>query len=154
MVGFTGTQALQAVGAAGTSAAAAAVLASTGPLWIALLAPIVVRERPRPLALVGLAVALAGVVLVALPDGRDAGPHAGGAVQASGSALSQAIVLLSSASFALYSLLGRLADREQPALTFVGVSCVGGALAALPLAALELAAGAPRPGALSWAMAG
>src|SRR5207245_26919 len=62
--------------------------------------------------------------------------------------------LLSSASFALYSLLGRLADREQPALTFVGVSCVGGALAALPLAALELAAGAPRPGALSWAMAG
>jgi drug/metabolite transporter (DMT)-like permease len=155
VVGFTGTQALQAVGAAGTSAAAAAVLASTGPLWIALLAPIVLRERPRPLALVGLVVALAGVVLVALPEGRDAvGPDAGRAVQASGSAVSQAILLLSSAAFALYSLLGRLADREQPALTFVGVGCVGGALAALPLAALELVAGAPRPGALSWAMAG
>jgi len=50
VIGFAGTQVLQALGAGGTSAAAATVLASTGPLWMALLAPPLPRERPRALA--------------------------------------------------------------------------------------------------------
>lgn len=145
VLGFTGTQTLQALGAGGTTGATASVLASTGPLWMVLLAPLVVSERPRPLALIGIVVALAGVVLVVDP-GRLPGPGDAGAL------VSNAVVLLSSGAFALYSLLGKAFDRAHSPTVFTGISCWGGALAALPLAGLELTGVQPVPTPLSWAM--
>lgn len=136
MIGFAGVQIFQALGAAQTSAASATVLASTGPLWIALLAPPLLRERPRALAVVGLLLAMVGVV--AITGVQD------------GSALGIAIVLLSSFSYALYTVLGKdLMQRFSP-LVLCTVSCLGGAAATLPLAAWEISSGAPLPSLQGW----
>lgn len=51
-----------------TTVASSVVLVSTTPLWVALLAPLVLHERVGTSALVGLILALAGGVIVALSD--------------------------------------------------------------------------------------
>ena len=51
-----------------TSVASSAVLVSTTPLWVALLAPMVLHERVGSWAMVGLFLAMAGGVIVGLSD--------------------------------------------------------------------------------------
>ncbi len=51
-----------------TSVASSVVLVSTTPLWAALLSPLVLHERVRPAAYVGLVLALAGGTVVGLSD--------------------------------------------------------------------------------------
>jgi len=140
VLGFAAVQVFQALGAAKTSAASATVLASTGPVWIALLAPLLLRERLRLATLGGVLLALLGVVAITGID--SAAPE--GAL----------IVLLSSVAYAVYTLLGKqLAQRHTP-LQFCAISCLGGAVATLPLAAAEIAGGVPRPTLLGWMLLG
>ncbi len=83
-----------------TSVVSSVVLVTTAPLWVALLAPLVLRERLAPLALLGLAVALAGGVAIALGD-------AGGGALA-GHALGGDLLALAGAwMMAGYLLVGR-----------------------------------------------
>jgi drug/metabolite transporter (DMT)-like permease len=132
VIGFAGVQVLQALGTSQTSGATATVLASTSPLWIAVLAPLVLRERLRPSAVLGVALALAGVVAIASPS-------LGEAAILAGTPLGDVTVLLSSAAAALYTVLGKgLAQRYSPVL-FCTVSCLGGTLASAPMAWWELA---------------
>jgi drug/metabolite transporter (DMT)-like permease len=49
-----------------TSVASSVVLVTTTPLWVALLSPLVLKERIRKWVLVGLAVSVAGGVIVGL----------------------------------------------------------------------------------------
>ena len=127
VVGFAGVQILQALGTSQTSGSTATVLASTAPLWIAFLAPLLIQERLRAAVLLGLALALGGVAVVTESGGDQTSSVAG-----------DVIVLLSSVSAALYTVLGKsLAIRYSP-LTFCTVSCLGGVLASLPLAGWEL----------------
>ena len=51
-----------------TSVASSVVLVTTNPLWVALLAPFVLKERLSPLIVIGLLVALAGTVVIGLSD--------------------------------------------------------------------------------------
>jgi len=51
-----------------TSVASSVVLVSTTPLWVALLSPLVLRERLSPAALLGMLLALIGGAVVALSD--------------------------------------------------------------------------------------
>jgi drug/metabolite transporter (DMT)-like permease len=51
-----------------TNVASSVVLVSTTPLWVALLAPLVLRERLGTAAMIGLILALTGGVIVALSD--------------------------------------------------------------------------------------
>ena len=51
-----------------TTVASSAVLVSTAPLWVAILAPLVLREKVGPATLVGLALAMTGGVVVGLSD--------------------------------------------------------------------------------------
>jgi len=51
-----------------TSVASSVVLVTTTPLWVALLAPLVLRERIGMTALVGLVLALAGGFIVGMSD--------------------------------------------------------------------------------------
>src|SRR5579884_2944399 len=64
VIGYGGTIGLQTIGTGGTSAAHAAVLGSSGPFFIALLAPLALAERLSRRTLAGLAIAMVGVVLV------------------------------------------------------------------------------------------
>jgi drug/metabolite transporter (DMT)-like permease len=143
VIGGAGVQVLQALGAGQTSAATATVLASTSPLWIALLAPILLREHLRPWPVVGVIVALAGVAAI---NGLDE-PGA-----LAGSVSGNSVVMLSSVAAALYTVLGKgLAQRNSPIL-LCGFSIFGGALASLPLATGELLSGAVHPTPLGWAL--
>jgi drug/metabolite transporter (DMT)-like permease len=51
-----------------TTVASSVVLVSTSPLWVALLSPLVLRERLTRPVLVGMLLALAGGVVIALSD--------------------------------------------------------------------------------------
>ena len=51
-----------------TTIASSVVLVTTTPLWVALLAPLVLREHLGPMAIVGLGLALAGGITVGLSD--------------------------------------------------------------------------------------
>jgi drug/metabolite transporter (DMT)-like permease len=51
-----------------TTIASSVVLVSTSPLWVALLAPLVLRERLTRAVLVGMLLALTGGVVIALSD--------------------------------------------------------------------------------------
>ena len=51
-----------------TSVASSVVLVTTTPLWVALLSPVVLRERIERIAFVGLALALTGGAVVGLSD--------------------------------------------------------------------------------------
>ncbi|MGB8984113.1 MAG: DMT family transporter [Anaerolineales bacterium] len=51
-----------------TSVASSVVFVSTGPLWVALLSPILLRERLTRAAIVGLVVAILGGTIIGLAD--------------------------------------------------------------------------------------
>lgn len=51
-----------------TSVASSVVFVSTGPLWVALLSPLLLNERLTPSALAGLALALLGGTVIGLAD--------------------------------------------------------------------------------------
>lgn len=51
-----------------TSVASSVVFVSTGPLWVALLSPMVLKEHLPRMALAGLALALAGGTIIGLSD--------------------------------------------------------------------------------------
>ena len=51
-----------------TSVASSVVFVSTGPLWVALLSPVLLNERLRPAAIIGLGLALLGGTLIGLAD--------------------------------------------------------------------------------------
>jgi drug/metabolite transporter (DMT)-like permease len=141
VIGFAGVQMLQALGTTQTSAATATVLASTGPLWIAVLAPVLLREPLRAWPVLGILLSLGGVVLIT-GFGEEAA--------LAGSPLGNGFVLLSSVAYALYTVMGKgLAQRYSP-LLFCGVSCLGGAVASLPFAVRELTSTLRVPDALGW----
>jgi drug/metabolite transporter (DMT)-like permease len=51
-----------------TTIASSVVFVSTGPLWVALLSPVVLNERLTGTAVVGLAIAIAGGTVIGLAD--------------------------------------------------------------------------------------
>ncbi|MEZ0394929.1 MAG: DMT family transporter [Anaerolineales bacterium] len=51
-----------------TSIASSVVLVSTAPLWVALLSPLLLHERIRPLALIGMLLALVGGSVIGVSD--------------------------------------------------------------------------------------
>src|SRR5882672_6810862 len=143
VIGCAGVQALQALGTGQTSAATATVLASTSPLWIAVLAPVLLRERLRAAPVIGVLLALLGVAAFN-------GLNEPGAL--AGSPAGNAVVMLSSVAAALYTVLGKgLAQRHSP-LMFCGVSCMGGAVAGVPFAVWELAGEPLWPTPVGWAL--
>jgi O-acetylserine/cysteine efflux transporter len=145
VVGFTGTQTLQALGTTATDAATASVLAATAPLWIAVLAVLLLGERLSAGVIVGLVLALVGVAAISGLKPATVS-ELGMTVRGNG------MVLLSGATVALYTVAGKDMVRRHPPLLLSGVSCLGGAIAALPLAALELTAHPPVPTVLGWVM--
>jgi drug/metabolite transporter (DMT)-like permease len=143
VIGYTGTQALQAIGTAGTDAASATVLMVTAPLWIAIFAAVVLREKVTAASAAGLVVALAGVVLVS--GLADEWPP-------SGSALSGLIVLAAALALALYTVLGKAALRRVEPLVFIETGCIGGAIASIPLGIWQATTQPQAPTLVGWLM--
>lgn len=110
-----------------TSIAASTTLVTTNPVWIALLSWLWFQEKPRRLTLLGIGIALAGGIFIALGD---AGANAAGSNPPFGNFLA----LVGAWMVSLYLLLGREAQRRGLGIgSYVAVAYTTGALVLLPL---------------------
>lgn len=126
-----------------TTVASSVVLVSTTPLWVALLAPLVLREPIAGAARAGIAVAFAGAVLLAL--------GARGTVGAGHGLAGDALALLGAWAMTGYVLSGRALRARLPLLLYLAL--VVGAAALLLLGAAGIAGAWPAavpPRAWAW----
>ncbi len=113
------------VGLRYTSVSHAAVLVGMGPIYTLILAVLFKLETATWRKAIGMAIALAGIAVLASENGISA--H-------SPSVLGDAITMTGSIGFAMYVVLGkRLAGRYDP-LTMTAFSHYAGALIVLPVA--------------------
>jgi len=110
-----------------TSIAAASTLVSSTPIWVALLSWLWLREKLSYMTLVGVGVALAGGIVIALGgSGVDS--------SASNSLLGNFLALFGAWMYSLYLLLGRKAQQEGLGLgSYITIAYTTGALVLLPL---------------------
>ncbi len=110
-----------------TSIAAASTLVSSTPIWVALLSWLWLREKLSPLTLIGVGVALAGGIIIALGG-------SGVDTVASRPMLGNFLALFGAWMYSLYLLLGRQAQQAGLGLgSYIAVAYTTGALILLPL---------------------
>ena len=119
-----------------TSIASSAVLVSTSPLWVGLAAPFVLHEPLTRWLKIGLWLALAGSVVIALGDGLQL---ADGSRAMTGNGLA----LLGAAAMAVYYLIGR---RLRQGLSLLSYTTVVYGIAALTLVGYSLMSQVPLMG--------
>lgn len=109
-----------------TSVAASTALVTTNPVWVTLLGWLLFRERPTPLTLLGVGVALSGGLLIGLGDARgDGGKNP---------LLGDLLALLGAVAVSFYFLLGREAQRRGlSTLEYIRLAYTMAALLLLPL---------------------
>jgi drug/metabolite transporter (DMT)-like permease len=101
-----------------TSVAASVVLVNTQPVVVALLSVVWLKEPPSPRQWLGIAIAMAGALIVALPDfGRDAAtsaahPHA---------LLGDLLALVGAVTAAIYFVVGRRLRSVLDLWAYVGL---------------------------------
>ena len=127
LLGVCANQILFIEGLKRTSAAHSAVLISLLPLYVLLLSVAFGQERITLWKGAGIAVAFAGVVLVA----SEHGARSGGAATLRG----DLITMCGGLSFAAYTVLGRPVVRELGPLRTTALAFTGGAAAILLVAA-------------------
>jgi drug/metabolite transporter (DMT)-like permease len=88
-----------------TSIAASTTIASTAPVWVAILLWLWRGEIPTRLTVLGIAVAISGAVLLTVSD-------AGGAGAGSNPMLGNALALSAAIAFSFYFLMGQEAQRR------------------------------------------
>jgi drug/metabolite transporter (DMT)-like permease len=106
----------------------AALVVTFSPAVAAVLAALVGRERIASRAIVGFAVALAGVVLIV-----SVGAGSGAQLEAS-NPLRASLTLLSPIAWAVYTLLSKPLAERHNTVGIVGVTMIVAALTLLPLA--------------------
>jgi drug/metabolite transporter (DMT)-like permease len=107
---------LWAVGLHYTSVSSAMLMVSTDPIWIALFGAMFFAEKPKPLGMAGIALAVAGAAVVAGMDIRISGSALGG----------DALALAAAMAETWYFLIGRrVRARVDTAryATIVYISC-------------------------------
>jgi drug/metabolite transporter (DMT)-like permease len=112
------------------TAGRASLIIATNPVFIALLASVIFRERLSALRLVGIALSVTGAATV-IGHGHPQLVFEGGLGRG------ELYILGSVASWVAYSLIGKAALRDLSPLVAVTYSCMIGALALLPPAVVE-----------------
>lgn len=100
-----------------------AVLVSSNVIFIALLAALILKERIMSARIIGIALALCGVVLVTFNMGFSFGEKAGG-IDLLGCLFS----LMAALSFALYSVIGKKVLTSNDPLIVVALALFSGAV--------------------------
>lgn len=93
-----------------TSVASSAALVTTNPLWVGLASAVLLRERPAPAALAGIALTVAGSILIFAAD------SGGSETTATNPPLGNALALAGAIAASGYLLVGR-ALRARISLT-------------------------------------
>lgn len=105
-----------------TSIAASTTIASSSPVWVALLLWLWRGEVPGRLTMIGIAVAIGGAIVLALGD-------SGGDSSGSNPLLGNALALSAALGFSFYFLLGQEAQRRGLSTSrYVAVAYAVGAL--------------------------
>jgi drug/metabolite transporter (DMT)-like permease len=99
-----------------TSVANSVVLVNTNPLWVALLSPLLARERIAPMALLGIMISVIGGGIIGAAD-FTTGDNA---------LLGDALALAGSVCMAVYLLIGRSLRQKLSLLPYI-VLCYGSA---------------------------
>ncbi len=111
-----------------TSVASSVALVTTNPLWVALLSLLLWGERPAPLMLVGLLLAVAGSVLIGLSDSGLAGGE--------NALLGDGLALLGALTVSGYFLIGRVLRRRLSLLAYIWLAYTSAAVILLAVALL------------------
>jgi drug/metabolite transporter (DMT)-like permease len=131
VIGFAGAFVLFHRGIVRSTATSAALLIIVEPVSVMLLAPLLLGERLSPREAAGAALALVGALLVVVNGVPGFGgmliPHWRG----------DALLILAGVAYGSYSLLGRDVLRRHDPMRVTAQSILWGALAMVPLAALE-----------------
>ncbi|MCB9136365.1 MAG: DMT family transporter [Anaerolineales bacterium] len=109
-----------------TSVASSVVIVTTTPLWVALLSPLVLRERIGKTVAIGLVLSLAGGITVALSEacmlsGGQFTCGGGEALVQSTAALGNTLALLGAFSAAGYLLIGRSLRTKLSLIPYIFV---------------------------------
>jgi drug/metabolite transporter (DMT)-like permease len=113
-----------------TQAAVASILGNNTPIFVGMMAWLVLRKRPQASFWIGLALALAGCVLIMSVDLRED-------TTARGSLTGNALALIASVFFAAYLIVTERVRRSMDTLTFNALA-IAGSIAALLAIALAL----------------
>jgi drug/metabolite transporter (DMT)-like permease len=126
-----------------TSVSHAAVIVGMGPIYTLVLAVLFRLERATWHKVVGMAIAFAGVAVLASENGISA---------RSPSLLGDAITMMGSIGFATYAVLGKRVAGRYDALTMVAFNHFAGAIIILPVAIHQARALGPfsRWRAIAW----
>ncbi|HEX6349537.1 MAG TPA: DMT family transporter [Candidatus Dormibacteraeota bacterium] len=120
---------VQAVGTYLSGAATGSLLTLMTPVFVALLAPLFLQERTRPLQWLGIGLGIAGAAVVIGPAGA-------------GSPLGDVLLVLASLTWALFTVLGGHLVRARGSLAVTAAAATWAVPFTAVAAAVELAAGA------------
>ncbi|MFN8501532.1 DMT family transporter [Kouleothrix sp.] len=132
--GFCFVQLSQTLALQLSPAADIAMIATTTPLWVAVLAWPWLGERLSWRGGLGFVLAIGGLLLILWPQGGDGGAFAS-------RLLGDAIFVAGSLGWAVYNLLGRDLMRRHAPLPATAAAGLVGTLAMLPFGAYEWAGG-------------
>ena len=142
--GVTVNQMCFTIGLRYTSVSHASIIVGMGPIYTLVLAVLLQLETATWRKATGMAIALAGIVVMAAEKGLSA--H-------SPSLLGDAIVMAGSIGFAMYVVLGKRVAGKYDTLTMTAFNHFAGALIVLPLAIRQAKALGPAENwrAIPWA---
>lgn len=113
-----------------TGASVAALIVATAPVMVALLSAAVLRERTTARRWLGIALAFAGVALLAAGRGS---PGAGGSPGLAGAL----VAMLSPAAWAVYTILAKPLTERASAIQVTAASMLVGSVGLLPFLRAE-----------------
>jgi drug/metabolite transporter (DMT)-like permease len=111
-----------------TSVASSVALVSTNPLWVAVLSLLLWGERPSPLTLLGVLLAVAGSALIGFSDSSGARTNA---------LLGDGLALLGALAVSGYFLIGRALRRRLSLLAYIWLVYSSAAVILLAVALLS-----------------
>jgi len=114
------------VGLGHTSAGHSSMILATGPITVLILARLMKLERLTTGKILGMAIACAGVAILAVEQGLD--------IRRSATLLGDAITLTGTTIFSFYAVWSKQIVRDYDSLTMNAISCIAGAILFFPLA--------------------
>ncbi len=147
IVGIDVGQVTQTLGVARTEASVATVISATIPIFVVLLASWRLRQRLRAAHLIGLGVAMAGIVVVATHGAAHPGSSSWFDVSLP-ALIGDSLMLLSAASTALYYALSAELALDYPVTVVAAWSSLFGAVLLAPAIPWEAGRSAVAPGVI------
>ncbi len=141
ILGFVVIQLGQNWGLSKSPASDIAILTTTEPVSIALLAAYFLGEKPKPLFWVGLALSLVGVLTVIGVNPLTVFAPSAGSSEGGNRLLGDLLFLGGTFGFAGYNILNRGLSKRIDGLEFTGGAVAVGVVGLLPFALLEIFAG-------------